>query len=222
MNTTSKLMIILGGLILIPAILLSNNLVSAQWFSTINSTSNSIPELSDTKKSFDTETDNSQPVSDKNQALPSFDTEIDTFPSQNFINNFPFIDSFPSLDNWQQIFPPNITIDNNQDIPDVPDYSQPPSNLTGWFEQWQKIANQPIGVAIDTQKKARIFQERKQVFDSWFEQEWQRREIQETQCQQWWCITTPNWAKDLSYTLWKFDFSIDWAWNQFKKDHLDN
>jgi len=226
MSAYTKTLLIIAGLILIPAILLNNNFVSAQWFSTNNITSNSTPKLPDIETLPDIKNDDNQLTPDENQDLSSPDTKINSSLNQNSTNNFPFIDTsdFPSLDDWGQILLPNTLIDNSTpDIPDIAEHNQSSSpNLASRWEQWQKIANQPIGVDVDTQEKAKIFQERKQVFDSWFKQEWQHREAQEAQCQQWWCITTPNWAKDLSYALWKFDFSADWAWNQFEKDHMDN
>jgi len=195
----TKILLIIAGLILIPAIFISKNFTSA--YTGMISTS---------------------PGATTNQ-LPS---AVITNDTQDQIFLFMNISDFPVLDSWAKIFPeinidvePDIDIDEPPDIPPVTDDEPKPIATASLWETWQEIKDQPIGVDIDDEKQKQIFETRKKVFDNWFETTWQEQETQAADCQQWWCITPPTWVKTTAYNLWKFDFSQDWAWDQFAKDH---
>lgn len=146
-------------------------------------------------------------------------TEIST-DTQEQIFTFINTPDLPVLDDWATIFP-NIGIgpgivddvidepDVDTDIPDnvTPDQPQEITIASLW-NTWQEIKNQPIGVDIDTEQQQQTYDARKQIFDIWFEADWQNRNS-----------NLPNWIKTVAYNMWEFDFSQDWAWNQFLQDH---
>lgn len=221
MTTYTKTILIIAGLILIPAVLISQKYTSADYINLsvgTNSSSNTTSPTLNTDASNNITIPNLN-LDDTSISVPDIITTPDVIipPS----NTFLFFDTniFPGIDSWDQIIP-NII------IPDTPpedplDTSIPPTVTTvSLFEAWQDIKDKPIGVFVDEDKKAEIFEERKQVFDAWFEEEWQKMTDPISACDSWWCIDPPAWVKTTAYNLQKFDFSYDWAWDQFVKDNL--
>ena len=224
MTNYTKTILIIAGLILIPAIFISQNYTSADYINLstgIKSNPTLDAENTDTTNPI---IDNTNTNSDDTPAsFPGIDINIDdnqTPPSTFLFFDASTFPSFPSIDSWSKI------------IPDItpPDIIPPtsPTDINGdqiitvasLFEAWQDIKDKPIGVIINEDEQAKIFEERKQIFDAWFEKEWQKIIDPMTSCDNWWCIDPPAWIKTTAYNLQKFDFSYDWAWNQFSQDHL--
>lgn len=92
-------------------------------------------------------------------------------------------------------------------LPDLPkDEVLPPtpkelSRWQGFIKYWREIKEK------GEQEKTIAFQERKEIFDAWFNKMIQEKTL----------IVPSAWL----YTLLKFDFSYDWAWAQFERDHPD-
>lgn len=230
MTTYTKTILIIAGLFLIPAILISQKYTSADIinFSTDMSSnpSSPVPTIDDSNNSSE---DISSPEvvispsasdADIPASFPGIDINIDD--NQAPLSTFLFFDAntFPSIDSWSKlipditppgIIPPILPTDTNGDQI---------ITVTSLFEAWQDIKDKPIGVITNEDEQAKVFEERKQIFDAWFEKEWQAITDPITSCDNWWCIDPPTWTKTITYNLQKFDFSYDWAWNQFSKDHL--
>lgn len=199
MTTYTKTILIIAGLFLIPAILISQNYTSADN-TELSAGTVSTPTIQPSTSDIIIDT----PTTDPDPTAP------DVIVPNTFL--FFDINTFFGIDSWSEIIP-DINIPNDTT---TPNNTTPSVTVASLLETWQDIKDKPIGVNIDEDKQSELFEERKQIFDDWFETEWN------FPCYElwWWCIDRPGWSKPLAYNLVKFDFSYDWAWDQFAKDHL--
>ncbi len=229
MTTYTKIVLAIAGLILIPAVLINQNYISADYFNLSAGTSSITPNLPTSTGSGNINTT----TPNNNITTPGPDDPATSFPNiivtpddpEPLIDTFLFFDIniFSGLSDLIKIIPIigiPLPPDTSPPIPPIDTDNTQVVTITSLYESWQEIKDKPIGVVVDEDIKTKIFEERKQIFDAWFEKEWQKITDPITGCDDWWCIDTPDWVKNTAYNLTKFDFSYDWAWDQFIKDNL--
>jgi len=219
MTTYTKTILIIAGLILIPAVFISQNYTSADYINlSTGIKSNPVLDAKNTN-TINPIIDNTN-TNDTPASFPGIDINIDD--NQTPPSTFLFFDAstFPSIDSWSKIIPDITPSDIIPSIPPIDTNGDQIITVASLFEAWQDIKDKPIGVITNEDEQAKVFEERKQIFDAWFEKEWQAITDSITSCDNWWCIDPPTWTKTTAYNLQKFDFSYDWAWNQFSKDHF--